>query len=182
MPHRRFVQSERAERDRFHEAAIGALAHDAVMREREQLAVLVGGEPDSLMRIGTAVNVVEQLRARHRDLDRATDLLRGNRGQHRLRPEHLRPEPAADIGRQDAHLVRRNADRLGEHGLCDGENLQTRMQRELVAGPHRDRGMRFHRSMHLVGGGIDLVDRHPARCGRRRHRRIDIALGNVLQA
>ena len=42
----------------------------------------------------------------------------------------------------------------------------------------RHRGVRLHRGMHLMRGGIDLIDRH----GRIGHRRVDIALGRILKA
>jgi hypothetical protein len=94
----RVVERDRAERDGLHEAAIGPLADDAVVADRRHPAVLVGGEAQALVRIGAAIDVVEQLLARHRDLDRAGELLRGDRRHHRVGAEHLAAEAAADIG------------------------------------------------------------------------------------
>ena len=105
------------------------------MPERGQLAVRGRRQPHALVRIGPAVDIVEQLLPRHRDLHRPADPLRGDRRRDGFRPQHLAAESAADVRREDADLVRLYPHRSGENLFRRAEDLQTRMQRQPIAIP-----------------------------------------------
>ena len=102
----------------------------------------------------------------HRPARRA----RAERGQQRVGAQpQLRAEAAADVRRHDAHLLLRDAERLGHVGRGPGDHLVRGPERELVAVPRGDASRAAPSSSAIRAPWCRW--RRAARAPRRRRRR-----------
>src|SRR5580765_4904894 len=86
-----------------------------IVAYRHELAGAVGAEREFLARARTIAYGAEHLRAFERQPYRPMRLARGHRGQHDVRPgRSLAAETAADVRRDHADLLDRNAELLGQ--------------------------------------------------------------------
>ena len=103
--------------------------------------------------------IVGDLRTRNGDLHRPPHLARAQRRQQRIgAQEQLRPEAAADIGGDEPDILLGNAQRLGHVAHAPGDHLVGCPQRQLVAVPGGDAGVRLHHRMALIRRRIGLLE------------------------
>ena len=95
--------------------------------------------------------------------------------------EQLAAEPAADIGRDQAHILLGDAKRLRHVARAPVDHLVRGPERELVAIPRGDRGVRLHHRMRLVGRGVGRIELD--RRGRERAGEVaDCRIGRAAKA
>ena len=126
---------------------------------------------DSTVPIRTQAEALDGIRAVRRDVK---DLLPCQCGFHRplelprcdrrqngigIDPE-LGPETATDEGTDQSHVLDRNLQGLGDHLLSLVQHLVCGVEDELVALPHRQRGMGLHHGVTLQWGGVGRVNLH----------------------
>ena len=104
---------------------------------------------------------VKDLLPRQRDFHRALELPRRDRRQDRIGidPE-LAAEAAADERADQPHILDRNFQGCRDDLLPLIEHLVRGVQDQLVAVPHRERGMRLHHGVTLQRGGVGHVELH----------------------
>ena len=141
--------------------AAGQIAGPAVMGDGGNLARLVGPDANMLDGRRAVSGVVGNCRARQHDLYRALQGAGRQRGQQRIAPkEQLAAKASADIGGDDAHVLLGDLQRRRQIGAAPGDHLIGSPDGHLVAVPDRHRGMRLHRHMALIGGGIGQIYLH----------------------
>ncbi|MNV59283.1 hypothetical protein D3C71_1516970 [compost metagenome] len=131
------------------------------MCNRSDLAVALRTDADPLDRGWTMGGVVRDQRPRQRDLDRAPDRFGRECRQHRIDAQkQFTAEAATDKRRHQMHLLLVHAERDGEIRTPPINHLARRPDRNLIAVPRGDRGMRLHHRMRLVGGCVFGLERH----------------------
>ena len=136
------------------------------MRHGRERAVARGAEPHDLLRLGAVPDPAEHLRTRNHELYGTPREARGHRRERHVRPRlALAAECAADKGCDDADRFGIDAERRSEAVLNSKDPLRRVVDRQTVAGPLRDRGMRFHRVVVLGGRTVRLLQGH---CGARK--------------
>ena len=111
----------------------------------------------------------EHLSARQRQPYRPAGDSRRNCSQRRMRPRlTFASESSADERIDDVHVLRQQAELLGQilRGVADA--LGRVVDRKLSAAPCRDSAVRLHRVVMLDGRAIGLCNLHRRRGGRRR--------------
>ena len=139
-------------------AAAGQIAGPALVADGGQLAVRRGAQADALDRRRTVGGVVEHQRPLQGQLHRPAGRLGAQRGEDGVgADEQLPAETAADIGRDQADIVLGNTQRLGDVAAAPGDHLVGGPDRQLVALPGGDGGVRLHHGVGVIGGGVGLV-------------------------
>ena len=142
-------------------AAAGQVARPRLVRDRGDLAGLIRADADALDRRRSVGGVVHQLRPGERNLDRPPRRLRRERRHDRVGAHpQFSAEPAADIRRDDADLLLGDQQRLAHVAHRPSDHLVAGPQRQFVAVPRRDGGVRLHHHVALVGRGIGGVELH----------------------
>ena len=146
-------------RHRFGEAFSGQVRHQRLMGEGGQATVGAAPQTDALFGFRPAHDRLEHLLAAHDHTDRASQFLGGNRrGDRLVRDAQLGPEPAADIGRQQMHVLGVDPQAVGQFRHVIGQHLQAAPQGQILAVPFRDRRMRLHRGTGMAGGREGQID------------------------
>ena len=185
------IERLRSSRRRLEEVVECARSGFGIVRERRQLAVLVGADAQRLPRRRPMTDRTEHLFARQHELDRPPGHARGHDAEH-LRPcnEALAAEAAAEKRTADLNPVGRNAEQFGDALLRPDDPLARHIDRELVAVPGRHDRVRLHGIVilrrRLVGGGdlrrgrsetgfgVTVVEfRREARADHGRHEALD---------
>ena len=137
----------------------GQVAGQHVMPDRLDMPFGVGADADPLHRVGTVGGNVEDLLPGEGDLHRPAGLTRADRGQDGvcIHPQ-LGAEAAADIAADDADISERQPEGPGDRLLRLVEHLVGGEDREPVALPHRDGGMRLHHRVALQRRGVGHVE------------------------
>ena len=140
----------------------GQVAGKGVVPHGDEAARLLGPEPQALHGGGAVAGVIENLVPGQHHLDRAPELPRRRRREHRVGVEQqLGAEAPAHVGADDADVLLRHLQGLGQAPVDPVQNLVRGVEREPVAFPVGEAGMRLHRRLRLVGGGVGHV--HPNR-------------------
>ena len=160
------------------------------MTDRRQLSVAARSQQHALLGERPAADRSEHLRSDQRELYRPLELPRGDRGQNHVRPHRaLATEASTDERRNDAHIIRRNAERLGDRLAHARDILRGVVEREPIAVPTRDGGVRLHwmvmlhrRRVHrldadfrLRNSGLEIAPREGCWCTPRLLRSIGVA-------
>ena len=160
------------------------------MTDRRQLSVAARSQQHALLGERPAADRSEHLRSGQRELYRPLELPRGDRGQNHVRPHRaLATEAATDERRNDAHIVRRNTERLGDRLAHARDILRRVVEREPIAFPTRDGGVRLHRvvmfhrrrvhrldaDLRLCNSGVEIAPRERCRRTPRLLRNIGVA-------
>ena len=151
----------------------------AVVHDGRKAAVARCTERDALDRVRAIADAVIHLAPRQHHLDRPPGYAGAKSRERHMRPDpQRRAEGAADEGRDDADVLRRNAEY--------GRNLVRRVvhplglvpQGQPVAVPGRDRRVHLDRIVVLARDHVDLVDLDL----RRRERPFGIATARLLRS
>ena len=158
--------------DRRLRLAAGQIAGPALVADRGDLAVPGRADADALDRRRPMRGVVEHQRPRQRHLHRPPRRARAERGEQRVgAQEQLAAEAAADEGRDRRTFSLGMPSVLAMSRRAPVDHLVRGPERELVAVPGRDRRMRLHHRVRLVGRGVASHRAGPARPRRRRRSR-----------
>ena len=135
------------------------IARPALVADRRELAVARRAEADSLNRRRAMRRVVEHQRPRQRHLHRASSRARAERREQRVGAyEQLAAEAAADVRRDQAHVLLRQPERLRQIVDAPVDHLVRRPDGELVAVPGGDRSVRLHHRVRLIGRGVGRIE------------------------
>nr|GEU28231.1 hypothetical protein [Tanacetum cinerariifolium] len=140
--------------------AVAEIAGPAFVADGRQFAVFGRTQADMLDGRCAVRGVVEHEGALQRHLHRPAHAFGGQRRQHRVAQDRaLAAKAAADVRRHDAHIVRGDAEDLGQVAHAPPYQLDRRVQRQLVAVPGGDGGMGFEHRVRVVRRGIHGVHR-----------------------
>ena len=135
---------------------------DDVVRDRRERAVGSRAEPDALDRRRAVADQREHLLPRELQLHRPPSQLRRHHGDDHVRMgERLGAEAAADVGRDHAHALRLQPERLGDVVADAVRALVAVVQRDAVVAPARERRVRLERVVVIVRRRVGLVERSP---------------------
>ena len=156
---RRRVHDRGDRSERLDPHAVDRCFIDAAMHDRLDLSFRVGADRHRLPRRGAPTIAGEGLRPRHHQPHRPAEHFGGTR-RHRAMAERqcLGAEAAANIGRDQPHILERHAEPFGIGARHAVEPLARLPHGELVAFPARDQAMRLHRRLvfaRRVVGGAD---------------------------
>ena len=149
QPHRRHAVFTGIKQTCLHDGGLGIstlnVARPALMRDGRDLAVAFGADADALDGRRAVGRVVDEKRARQRDLDRAFRSLGPESGQQGICPQkQLTTETAANERRHQMDFLLVDVERGRQIGSPPVDHLARRPQRQRVAVPCGDRGMRLH--------------------------------------
>ncbi|MNU80222.1 hypothetical protein D3C71_698460 [compost metagenome] len=131
------------------------------MADGRDLAVARGADAQALDGGGPVRRVVDHQGPRQGDLDGTPGRARAQRRQQGFRAhEQLAAETAADIRRNDTHLVFRYPQSARQIAAAPVHHLVRRPHRHLVAFPGGNRGVRLHHRVRLVGCRVHGVQAH----------------------
>ena len=142
-------------------AAVARHLHLALVDGGHERAVAIRAESQPLPTDGPIPDRGVHLRPRQRQLDGPTHLTCHLGGQKLMRPSLTgTAERATNERRDDANLVRRNAECLAVGLLAVVDALHLVPHREPVTVPRRDRGRDLHRIVVVASDRIRPVDDH----------------------
>ena len=146
------------------------------MIERGQRAVAADAQAQPLARRRAMADRAVHLVAAQHQLDRPPDQPGGEDAQD-LRPgdQALRAEAAAEERAADKDLLRRDAEQPGDAAARHHQALARRVDRQRIAVPGGDDGVRLHRVVVLRRRLVGRVDPR----GGRREARFDIAFADL---
>ena len=173
--------------ERLREFLVGGGLLVTVVHDGGEAAVARCAEGDALHRVRAVADAVIHLAPRQHQLDRPARHARAERRQRHVRPgAQARAEGAADEGRDDADVLRRDAEHGGDFVGRVVHPLRLVPQGQAVAVPGRDGGVHLDRVVVLARDHVGLVDLDLG--GRERSlgiaaprlRRLDLALVGLL--
>ena len=143
------------------------------MRNRFEPAVRLHAKSQALPRLAAMADRPEHLGARQHQLHRTARHARREHAQD-MRPcqDRFRSEAAADERRANEHVFRRDAEEAGVGRTGHVRRLVRRVERQAVAVPRRNDGVRLHRVVVLRRRFVGRVDAQR----RRRQSRLDVAM------
>ncbi len=145
--------------DRVLGLAIGQIAGPALVADRGDPAVGGGADPDALDGCRPVSGVVADQGPGQRHLHGTPRRPRAKYREQGVGPqEQFAAEAAADKRRDEAYLVLGDAKRFRQVADRPVDHLVGGPDGEPITFPRRDRGMRFHHRMRLVGGGVGRVE------------------------
>ena len=159
--------------DRAVRPAARQVAGPALMADRGDLAVRRGADADALDRRGPMRRVVEHQRTLQRHLHGPPAARAPSAASTAsARRNSLPPKPPPMYGEMTRTFSFGDAQRLRQVGRAPVDHLVRGPERQLVAVPRGDGGMRLHHRVRLVGRGVRGIELAPApRRTRRRSRR-----------
>ena len=129
------------------------------MTDRRDRAVLCRAEADALNRRRAMGRVVEHQRTGQRHFHRASRRARAERREQRVRAnEQLAAEAAANVGRDQPHVLLWQPERLRQIRHAPVDHLVRCPDRDSVAIPGGNRGVRLHHRVRLVGRGVGRIE------------------------
>ena len=129
------------------------------MGDRGNLAGLCRSDANALDRRRTMGCVVENHRPGERDLDWPFGRLGSECRHDRVRADkQLTAEPAANVRGDQAHLVLRDSERLGDIAFAPSDHLVRCPKRQAVSLPSGNRRMRLHHRMAMIRRRVDGVE------------------------
>ena len=139
----------------------GQIAGEHIVADRENAALAIGAQANALDRVGAVRRDMKNLLPGQRDFHRPLELPCCDRRQDGIGidPEFA-AESAADERADQPYVLDGNFQGRRDDLLTLVEHLVRRVQDQLVAVPHRERGMRFHHRVTLQRGGIGHVELH----------------------
>ena len=153
------VQKVRGQCDGFAERFTGQVRYRCIVADRGQMPLCICRQPQPLLGRTAPHRGLEHLRARHHNAHRTAQRLGRDCGPHGFGGQaKFRTKAAADIGGQKPDIGRINAQGIGQFIPVIFQHLIGPVQRQLVAFPAGNRGMRLHRGTGLGRGGIIGVD------------------------
>ena len=130
-----------------------------VVHDGREAAVARCAERDALDRVRAVADAVIHLAPRQHQLDRPPRHAGAERRQRHMRPgAQARAEGAADEGRDDADVLRRNAEHGGDLVGHVMHPLRLVPQGQAIAVPGRDGGVHLDRVVVLARDHVGLVD------------------------
>ena len=131
----------------------------SVVHDGREAAVARGAEGDALDRVRAVADAVIHLAPRQHHLDRPPGYAGAERRQRHMRPgAQCRAEGTADERRDDADVLRRNAEHGGDLVGRVVHPLRLVPQGQAVAVPRRDRGVHLDGIVVLARDHVGLVD------------------------
>ena len=142
----RGIEAACRQRDRLNESVEARRLHHGVVPIGGQPSVAVGAQPHALLRRAAMCSGVEDLRARHRHFYRPAQHARADRRQRCVDViRQFVAEAAADVTRDDPHILGRNVERSRETFAGAGRELRRRADGQHVALPERHARVGLHR-------------------------------------
>ena len=140
------------------------VAREDIVSDRENSTVPIRAQAEALDRIRAVCRDMKYLLSCQRGFHWPHELARRNRRQNGIGidPE-LAAESAADEGTDKSHVLNGNFQGPRDSLLSLAQHLVRGVEDELVALPHRERGMGFHHRVTLQGRGVSHVELHRSR-------------------
>ena len=159
-PVRGGVQGARLHAGRLKIVVEAGAVRPGLVADGAELSVGAGCQSHTLHRVAAVRREVKHLLPRQRSFHRAVELAGRHRAQRHITIDRqLAAEAATDVATDDAHLVGRDLQRVGDRVLRAFEQLRCAVNVHPSVFPVREGGVRLHRRMNVAGrreGRVDL--------------------------